>query len=52
MCYADVDEATKKELKDTLMNFDRALLVSDPRRREPKKFGGPKARARKQKSYR
>merc|ERR1712136_396580 len=28
------------------------LLVADPRRNEPKKFGGPGARARYQKSYR
>ena len=28
------------------------LLVADPRRSEPKKFGGPGPRARYQKSYR
>lgn len=48
----DVDEATKKELKDKLLAYDRSLLVADPRRCEPKKFGGPGARARYQKSYR
>merc|ERR1711964_439453 len=47
-----VDEATKNELKNNLMQYDRSLLVPDPRRREPKKFGGRGARARKQKSYR
>jgi len=47
-----VDEATKKELKDILITYDRTLLVADPRRTEPKKFGGPGARARIQKSYR
>jgi small subunit ribosomal protein S16e len=47
-----VDEASKRELKETLINYDRTLLVADPRRCEPKKFGGPAARARKQKSYR
>jgi len=47
-----VDEASKQELKDILLNFDRTLLVSDPRRCEPKKFGGKSARARFQKSYR
>lgn len=47
-----VDEASKKEIKDMLVNYDRTLLVSDPRRCEPKKFGGPGARARYQKSYR
>ena len=47
-----VDEASKKELKDLLVSYDRTLLVADPRRCEPKKFGGPGARARYQKSYR
>lgn len=47
-----VDEATKQELRDTLIGYDRSLLVADPRRCEPKKFGGPGARARYQKSYR
>lgn len=49
---SDVDEASKKEIKDTLIQYDRSLLVADPRRCEPKKFGGPGARARYQKSYR
>merc|ERR1711893_158073 len=47
-----VDEASKKEIKDILSSYDRSLLVADPRRCEPKKFGGPGARARYQKSYR
>ncbi|KAI8057720.1 40S ribosomal protein S16 [Syncephalis plumigaleata] len=47
-----VDEAAKKEIKDLLTTYDRNLLVADPRRCEPKKFGGPGARARYQKSYR
>nr|CBN08640.1 ribosomal protein S16 [Microcosmus squamiger] len=47
-----VDEAQKKEVKDILIQYDRSLLVSDPRRKETKKFGGPGARARYQKSYR
>ena len=50
--HADVDEASKKEIKDILTQYDRTLLVADPRRCEPKKFGGPGARARYQKSYR
>jgi len=49
---ADVDEVTKKEIKDLLLSYDRSLLVADPRRCEPKKFGGHGARARFQKSYR
>lgn len=48
----DVDEASKRQIKDVLTSYDRTLLVADPRRCEPKKFGGPSARARYQKSYR
>jgi len=47
-----VDEVQKKEIKDILISYDRTLLVADPRRMEPKKFGGPGARAKMQKSYR
>merc|ERR1712228_219578 len=47
-----VDEQSKKVIKDMLVQFDRTLLVADPRRCEAKKFGGPGARARYQKSYR
>ncbi|KAI9723123.1 MAG: 40S ribosomal protein S16 [Chrysothrix sp. TS-e1954] len=47
-----VDEFTKNQLKQALMTYDRTLLVADNRRCEPKKFGGPGARARYQKSYR
>merc|ERR1712080_552782 len=35
-----VDEQSKQEIKDILVQFDRSLLVADPRRNEPKKFGG------------
>ena len=37
----DVDEQSKKAIKDILIQFDRTLLVADPRRCEAKKFGGP-----------
>jgi small subunit ribosomal protein S16e len=47
-----VDEASKKEIKDLLISYDRSLLVADPRRCESKKFGGPGARSKYQKSYR
>jgi len=47
-----VDEASKKEIKSILLSQDRSLLVADPRRCEPKKFGGRGSRARYQKSYR
>uniref|UniRef100_A0A2I3HE73 Small ribosomal subunit protein uS9 n=1 Tax=Nomascus leucogenys TaxID=61853 RepID=A0A2I3HE73_NOMLE len=46
-----VDEASKKEIKDILIQYDRTLLVADPRCCKSKKFGGPGARARYQKSY-
>ncbi|EJW03473.1 hypothetical protein EDEG_00204 [Edhazardia aedis USNM 41457] len=46
------DEYQKIELMNKLLAFDKYCLVTDSRRREPKKFGGPGARARYQKSYR
>jgi len=39
-------------LTTTLRDYDRTMIAGDPRRKEPKKFGGPSARARNQKSYR
>ena len=47
-----VDEEAKSEIKAKLMGYDRTLLVADPRRMEPKKFGGRGARVRRQMSYR
>ncbi|KAJ8104132.1 ribosomal protein S9 [Lipomyces tetrasporus] len=47
-----VDEQSKNELKKALIAYDRTLLIADSRHSEPKKFGGPGARARYQKSYR
>jgi len=47
-----VNETEKRQIKETLLQYDRTLLVTDPRRCEPKKYGGPGARARIQKSYR
>ena len=47
-----VDEASKNELKAKFLEYDRTLLVADPRRAEAKKYGGPGARAKYQKSYR
>jgi small subunit ribosomal protein S9 len=40
------------EIEGVYKNFDRTMLSGDPRRKEPKKFGGPGARRKKQKSYR
>ncbi len=39
-------------LRSTFIGYDRTMLVGDSRRAESKKFGGPSARTRKQKSYR
>ena len=47
-----VDEESKDEARKDLLNYDKNLLVAYYRRLEPKKYGGPGARARKQKSYR
>lgn len=40
------------EARSKMIEHDRTMLVGDPRRAEPKKFGGPSARSRYQKSYR
>ncbi|MEF8782040.1 MAG: 30S ribosomal protein S9 [Haloarculaceae archaeon] len=47
-----VDHTSDAELRDAFMEFDRSLLVNDVRQSESKKWGGPGARARYQKSYR
>jgi small subunit ribosomal protein S9 len=39
-------------IRDDYLRYDRFMIVDDPRRVEPKKFLGTKARARFQKSYR
>jgi len=39
-------------LRTALRDYDRTMIAGDPRRKEPKKFGGPGARAKDQKSYR
>lgn len=44
-----IDAFSAMELKKKLVAYDRALLIADPRRMEPKKFGGHGARARRQK---
>ncbi|VVB68398.1 30S ribosomal protein S9 [Candidatus Norongarragalina meridionalis] len=40
------------DMRKRMIEYDRSLIVEDPRRVEPKKFKGPKARARFTKSYR
>ena len=47
-----VDEEAKRHIKDLITDYDRTLLVADPRRKEPKKYGGRGARSKRQKSYR
>lgn len=39
-------------IKQIFEEYDRTMVAGDPRRKEPKKFGGPGARRRVQKSYR
>lgn len=41
-----------EELRVKFFDYDRHMIVGDPRRREPKHFGGPGARAKYTKSYR
>jgi len=62
MCQADavrtaiargiVEWTGDTSLKEAYSEYDRNLLVSDHRQKEKKKFGGPGARAKYQKSYR
>jgi len=47
-----VQHLNDAELREAYMQFDRSLLVNDVRQSDPKKWGGPGARARYQKSYR
>ncbi len=42
----------REDLRKRILEFDKYLISGDARRKEPKKFGGPGARRRKQKSYR
>jgi len=41
-----------EKLLKKFIEYDRSMIVGDPRRTEPKKFGGPGPRRRRQKSYR
>jgi len=42
----------RSDIRKKIDEFDKYLISGDARRKEPKKFGGPGARRRKQKSYR
>lgn len=46
------DQVRGSEVRDKLNAFNKYLLSGDPRQAEPKKFGGPGARRKRQKSYR
>lgn len=39
-------------LRTVFTEYDRTMVAGDARAKEPKKFGGPGARAKEQKSYR
>ena len=45
-------KSVRNDLRKKIDEFDKYLISGDARRKEPKKFGGPGARRRKQKSYR
>ncbi len=45
-------KSAREDLRKRLGEYDKHFLSGDDRRKEPKKFGGPSARRRKQKSYR
>ena len=47
-----LSKSVREDIKKRINEFDRYLISGDARRKEPKKFGGPGARRRKQKSYR
>ncbi len=45
-------KSIREDLRIKIAEYDKYLISGDARRKEPKKFGGPGARRRKQKSYR
>ena len=47
-----LSKSVREDLRKRLAEFDKYLISGDSRLKEPKKFGGPGARRRKQKSYR
>ncbi len=52
LARALVNFTKSQELKRAYLHYDRSLLVADFRRKEQRKPGRSKARAKKQKSYR
>ena len=49
---AYVDQSRGNEAREKMNAYNKYLLSGDPRQTEPKKFGGPGARRKRQKSYR
>lgn len=49
---AYVDQVRGSEMREKMNAYNKYLLSGDPRQAEPKKFGGPGARRKRQKSYR
>ena len=47
-----ISEAKMSQIRDIFLNYDRSLLIGDPRKAEPKKAGGKGARTWYQISYR
>jgi small subunit ribosomal protein S9 len=45
-------KSIREDLRKRISEYDKYLISGDARMKEPKKFGGPGARRRKQKSYR
>jgi small subunit ribosomal protein S9 len=52
LARAYVDQVKGAGLRERVVSYNKYLLSGDPRQTEPKKFGGPGARRRRQKSYR
>ena len=47
-----LQKPVRDDLRRRITDYDKYLISGDARRKEPKKFGGPGARRRRQKSYR
>lgn len=47
-----LQKPVRDDLRRRITEYDKYLISGDARRKEPKKFGGPGARRRRQKSYR
>ncbi len=52
LARAIVKFTKSQELEDSYFDYDRTMLVADVRRKESRKPGDSKARAKRQKSYR